>query len=140
MLILSRKSSESIVIDGRIRVKIVRVEGDVVKIGIEAPADVPVHRQEVYEEIQRNNQQAAVRPIVGQWDRRDFGVGMTLHGWQRQDGDVGIANLVGKIAQARRIAMTVRSRFNSTTSKPISFNVADIASESLAGLVSRATF
>ena len=64
MLILSRKSSESIVIDGRIRVKIVRVEGDVVKIGIEAPADVPVHRQEVYEEIQRNNQQALVRPTA----------------------------------------------------------------------------
>jgi len=62
MLILSRKTSESIVIDGRIHVKIVRVEGDVVKIGIEAPADVPVHRLEVYEEIQRNNQQAAVRP------------------------------------------------------------------------------
>ena len=61
MLILSRKSGESIVIDGRIRVKIVRVEGDVVKVGIEAPADVPVHRQEVYEEIQRNNQQALTR-------------------------------------------------------------------------------
>jgi carbon storage regulator len=60
MLILSRKSSESIVIDGRIRVKIVRVEGEVVKIGIEAPIDVPVHRLEVYEEIQRNNQQALV--------------------------------------------------------------------------------
>jgi carbon storage regulator len=58
MLILSRKSGESLVIDGRIRVKIVRVEGDVVKVGIEAPSDVPVHRQEVYEEIQRNNQQA----------------------------------------------------------------------------------
>jgi carbon storage regulator len=64
MLILSRKSSESIVIDGRIHVKIVRVEGDVVKIGIEAPADVPVHRHEVYEEIQRNNQQALVRPAA----------------------------------------------------------------------------
>lgn len=64
MLILSRKTSESIVIDGRIHVKIVRVEGDVVKIGIEAPSDVPVHRQEVYEEIQRNNQQAAVRPTA----------------------------------------------------------------------------
>jgi len=64
MLILSRKSSESIVIDGRIRVKIVRVEGDVVKIGIEAPADVPVHREEVYDEIQRNNQQALVRPAA----------------------------------------------------------------------------
>ncbi len=62
MLILSRKTSESIVIDGRIHVKIVRVEGEVVKIGIEAPADVPVHRHEVYEEIQRNNQQAVVRP------------------------------------------------------------------------------
>lgn len=58
MLILSRKSGESIVIDGRIHIKIVRVEGDVVKVGIEAPADVPVHRQEVYEEIQRNNKQA----------------------------------------------------------------------------------
>jgi carbon storage regulator len=64
MLILSRKSSESIVIDGRIRVKIVRVEGDVVKIGIEAPADVPVHRQEVYDEIQRNNQLALVNPAA----------------------------------------------------------------------------
>ena len=64
MLILSRKTSESIVIDGRIHVKIVRVEGDVVKIGIEAPTDVPVHRLEVYEEIQRNNQQALVRPAA----------------------------------------------------------------------------
>ncbi len=58
MLILSRKANESIVIDGRITVKIVRVEGDVVKLGVEAPADVPVHRQEVYDEIQRNNKGA----------------------------------------------------------------------------------
>jgi carbon storage regulator len=58
MLILSRKSGESIVIDGRIHLMIVRVEGEVVKVGISAPADVPVHRLEVYEEIQRNNQQA----------------------------------------------------------------------------------
>lgn len=61
MLILSRKPGESIVIDGKIRVKIVRAEGDVVKIGIEAPPDVPVHRQEVYEEIQSSNQQALTR-------------------------------------------------------------------------------
>jgi carbon storage regulator len=61
MLILSRKLGESLVIDGRILVKIVRVEGDVVKIGIEAPVDIPVHRQEVYEEIQRSNQQALTR-------------------------------------------------------------------------------
>lgn len=62
MLILSRKTGESIVIDGRIHVKVVRVEGEVVKVGIDAPADVPVHRLEVYEEIQRNNQAALTRP------------------------------------------------------------------------------
>jgi carbon storage regulator len=61
MLILSRKSGESIVIDGRIHVKILRVDGEVVKIGIEAPTSVPVHRQEVYEEIQRNNQGALTK-------------------------------------------------------------------------------
>mgnify|MGYP001557325949 FL=1 len=64
MLILSRKSGESIVIDGNIRVKILRVDGDVVKLGIEAPAEVPVHRQEVYEEIQRNNEQALTKQNV----------------------------------------------------------------------------
>ncbi len=58
MLILSRKVNESIVIDGRITVKVVRVDGEIVKIGIDAPPDVPVHRQEVYLEIQKNNQEA----------------------------------------------------------------------------------
>ena len=58
MLILSRKLNESIVIDGRIIVKVVRVDGEVVKLGISAPIDVPVHRQEIYEEIQKNNQEA----------------------------------------------------------------------------------
>jgi carbon storage regulator len=64
MLILSRKLGESIVIDGNIHVKIMRVDGDVVKIGIEAPASVPVHRQEVYEEIQRSNKQALTQQNV----------------------------------------------------------------------------
>ena len=64
MLILSRKLGESIVIDGNIRVKIMRVDGDVVKIGIEAPTSVPVHRQEVYEEIQRSNEQAITKQTV----------------------------------------------------------------------------
>jgi carbon storage regulator len=59
MLILSRKPGESIVIDGRIVVKIIRLEGDMVKVGIEAPREVPVHRQEVYDEIQSNNREAA---------------------------------------------------------------------------------
>ena len=61
MLILSRKLNESIVIDGRIIVRVMRVDGEVVKLGIAAPADVPVHRQEVYDEIQQSNQAAVAR-------------------------------------------------------------------------------
>jgi carbon storage regulator len=57
MLVLSRKSNETIVIDGRIIVKVVRVEGGTVRLGIEAPIDVPVHRQEVFDEIQRSNRE-----------------------------------------------------------------------------------
>jgi carbon storage regulator len=58
MLVLARKLNQNIVIDGSIVIKVLRVERDVVKLGIQAPATIPVHRQEVYEEIQRNNQAA----------------------------------------------------------------------------------
>jgi len=61
MLILTRKLNESIVIDGRITVKVVRVDGEAVKLGIAAPADVPVHREEVYEEIRKSNHEAATQ-------------------------------------------------------------------------------
>jgi carbon storage regulator len=61
MLILSRRINETIVIDGRILVRVVRVDGDVVKLGIQAPKDIPVHRLEVYEEIQRENQEALTK-------------------------------------------------------------------------------
>lgn len=71
MLVLSRKIGESVVIDGRIKVKVVRLDGDVVKLGIEAPPDVPIHRQEVYDEIQLNNKQAlqSNRPAAPKLDR-----------------------------------------------------------------------
>jgi carbon storage regulator len=59
MLVLARKLNQNIIIDGRIVVKVVRMDRDVVKLGIEAPISVPVHRQEVYEEIQRCNKAAA---------------------------------------------------------------------------------
>lgn len=58
MLILSRKLNESIVIDGRITVKVVRIDRETVKLGIVAPSNVPVHRQEVYDEIRKSNQEA----------------------------------------------------------------------------------
>lgn len=49
MLVLSRKSNESIVINSNIIVTVVEVRGDKVRLGIVAPKDIPVHRQEVYE-------------------------------------------------------------------------------------------
>ena len=51
MLVLSRKKNESIVINNDIVITVVEIRGDKVRLGIEAPKDVPVHRQEVYEAI-----------------------------------------------------------------------------------------
>lgn len=54
MLILSRKKDESIVINDEITIVVVEIRGDKVRLGVEAPRDVPVHRREVYDTIQRN--------------------------------------------------------------------------------------
>lgn len=54
MLVLSRKKNESIVINNDIRIVVVEIRGDKVRLGVEAPREVPVHRREVYEAIQRN--------------------------------------------------------------------------------------
>ena len=51
MLVLSRKKNESIVIDNEIVITVVEIRGDKVRLGIVAPKDVAVHRQEVYEAI-----------------------------------------------------------------------------------------
>ena len=59
MLVLSRKINQSIMIGDNIRVVVVGVDRDQVKVGIEAPREVPVHRSEIYEEIQRSNRAAA---------------------------------------------------------------------------------
>ena len=55
MLVLSRKKNESIVINNDITVVVVEIRGDKVRLGVEAPKEVPVHRREVYDAIRRSD-------------------------------------------------------------------------------------
>ncbi len=57
MLVLSRKKNESIVINDDISIVVVEIRGDKVRLGVEAPKEVPVHRREVYEAIMRSESQ-----------------------------------------------------------------------------------
>ncbi|MBK5224907.1 MAG: carbon storage regulator CsrA [Acidimicrobiia bacterium] len=60
MLVLSRRTNESIVIGGDVVVTVLEIKGDQVRLGIRAPRSVTVHREEVHAEIQRENRSAAV--------------------------------------------------------------------------------
>ena len=59
MLILTRKSGEGIRIGDSIRLKIIEVRGNLVRLGVEAPRDISVHREEIYQVIQDHNEMAA---------------------------------------------------------------------------------
>ncbi len=59
MLVLSRKLNQAIMVGDNIRIVVVSVDRDQVKLGIDAPREIPVHRSEVFEEIQRTNREAA---------------------------------------------------------------------------------
>ena len=64
MLVLSRKVNQAIMVGDNVRVVVVAVDRDQVKLGIEAPREIAVHRSEIYEEIQRTNRSAAQAPAV----------------------------------------------------------------------------
>lgn len=63
MLVLSRQRDESIIIGDNIKITIVDIRGDKIRIGIEAPLEVAVHRQEVYDAIQRDKQTEPTREV-----------------------------------------------------------------------------
>jgi carbon storage regulator len=63
MLVLARKKGEAIMIGDQIQLVILGIEGDTVKIGIEAPRQVGIYRQEVYLSIQQSNQEASTSSV-----------------------------------------------------------------------------
>jgi carbon storage regulator len=64
MLILTRKLGEAINIGGEIKVIILDMKGSSVRIGVEAPRNITVHRSEIYELIHEQNRQAAMMPEI----------------------------------------------------------------------------
>ncbi|MCK9223904.1 MAG: carbon storage regulator CsrA [Candidatus Muirbacterium halophilum] len=63
MLVLTRKKNQSIIIADNIEIVVVDIKGDQIKIGVNAPKNISVHRKEVYEEIQMENKLAATNKI-----------------------------------------------------------------------------
>ncbi|MEW9502255.1 carbon storage regulator CsrA [Jeotgalibacillus marinus] len=63
MLVLRRKLNESIMIGDNIEVKILEMDGDQIKLGIEAPTDIDIFRSELYKTIQQENNLAATQEI-----------------------------------------------------------------------------
>ncbi|MEA3213594.1 MAG: carbon storage regulator [Chthoniobacter sp.] len=61
MLTLSRKTEEAILIGSDIRIVIKRIDGEIVKLGIEAPKNVPIYREEIFNRVSQQNQEALAR-------------------------------------------------------------------------------
>jgi carbon storage regulator len=63
MLVLTRRAGESVMIGNEVVITVLEARGDVIRLGIQAPRDIQVHREEVYRELQASNR-AAASPAV----------------------------------------------------------------------------
>lgn len=83
MLILTRRVGENVIVGDDITISVIEVRGDAVRIGIQAPQAVSVHREEVYRELQKANRQAAATD--------DAAIGAVVSELARDDkrGDAG---------------------------------------------------
>ncbi len=59
MLVLSRQKDQIIMIGDNIQITVVDIRGDKVRLGVQAPSDIPVHRKEVYEAIQKERKESS---------------------------------------------------------------------------------
>jgi carbon storage regulator len=59
LLVLTRRSGESVMIGDDVVITVLEVRGDVIRLGIRAPRDIQVHREEIYRELQASNREAA---------------------------------------------------------------------------------
>lgn len=69
MLVLSRKKDEKIIIGDQITVMVIEIRGDKVRLGIDAPRDVTVHREEVYDAIRREHDEQQNQPLENPSDQ-----------------------------------------------------------------------
>jgi len=69
MLILTRKSDESIIIGNDIKIKVLKIQGNQVHIGIDAPRDYSIYREEIFEQIRRENENARSTAASGQLEQ-----------------------------------------------------------------------
>ena len=90
MLILTRKPGESVYIGDNVKVTVVEIKGSQIRLGIDAPQDVRIYREEIYLAILEENRQAAEASSV-----TDTGLEGLVHAWQGDSGSQGDAGEAG---------------------------------------------
>ena len=107
MLVLSRKKNESIVIDDKVTIVVVEIRGDKVRIGVEAPKEVPVQRREVYDMIHNENSLKPYERLSGKEGSKVIVSYPTLSGYSNIEEKVYVGNEKGTLE-----FISLKERFN----------------------------